>query len=310
MKTRNISIVGTGLIGGSIGLGLRGKGNVIFGFDKNSRNLGYAEKMGIIDFSASMDSIYVCSDIIIVSVPVDIALRIIPEILTKSKDDAIVIDVSSTKVAICNELKNHPKRGNFIAAHPMAGMEVGGPQNADAQILRGRKVVICQSELSSSNALDKAIDLFKPLGLHTELMDAETHDSLVAMVSHLPQLVSYGLANTISVANNDDQWCNLAASGFDSVTRLASSPANVWTPIINQNKEYILKCLNLFIHQMETIKEIVKKDDNNAFVEFVAQSKIVREKFENSSKLEINHSHGDKTISWTDSTKVVATRVE
>ncbi len=309
MKT-NISIVGTGLIGGSIALGLRGKGNVIFGFDKNPRNLGYAEKMGIVDFSASMDSICLCSDVIIVSVPVDIALKVIPEILTKSKENAIVIDVSSTKVTICNALKHHPKRRNFIAAHPMAGMEVGGPQNADAQILRGRKVVICQSELNSSNVLEKAIDLFKTIGMHVELMDAETHDSLVAMVSHLPQVISYGLTNTVFAASTDDDWCNLAASGFDSATRLASSPADIWIPIINQNKEFILKHLNLFIHQMEMMKDIIKNEDNEALAALISKSQSVREKFENSMKLKNKHSHGDKTISWTDSTQVVAARVE
>lgn len=309
MKT-NISIVGTGLIGGSIALGIRGKGNVIFGFDKSPRNLGYAEKMGVIDFSASLDSICLCSDVIIVSVPVDIALKVIPDILTKSKDDAIVIDVSSTKVSICNALKHHPKRRNFIAAHPMAGLEVGGPQNADANLLRDQKVVICQSELNSSNGLDNAIDLFKTLGMHVELMDAETHDSLVAIVSHLPQVISYGLANAVSSASNDDDWCNLAASGFDSATRLASSPADIWIPIINQNKEFILKHLNLFIHQMETMKDIIKNEDNGALAAFIAKSQAVRRKFENSSKLKIKHSHGDKTISWTDSTKVVAARVE
>ncbi|HCT30684.1 MAG TPA: prephenate dehydrogenase [Bacteroidales bacterium] len=307
---KNISIIGTGLIGGSIALGLRGKGNVIFGFDKNPRNIGYAEKMGIVDFSASMDSICVRSDIIIISVPADVALNIIPEILTKSKDDAIVIDVSSTKVSICNALKYHPKRRSFIAAHPMAGTEIGGPQNADFQILRGRKVVICQSELNSNNALDRAIDLFKTLGMHIELMDAETHDSLVAMVSHLPQLVSYGLANTVSLATNDDQWSSLAASGFDSSTRLASSSAKIWVPIINQNKECILKYLNLFIHQMEVMKEILKQNDNEALVEIITQSQMVREKFENSSKLKIKHSHGSKIISWSSTTKTVETRVE
>lgn len=310
MKTKNISIVGTGLIGGSIALGLKGNGNIVFGFDKNPRNLGYAEKMGIIDFSASLDSICTCSDVIIVSVPVDVAVLMIPEILTKSKEDTIIIDVCSTKVSICNALINHPKRTNFIAAHPMAGMEVGGPQNADALMLKGRKVVICQSELNSSNVLDKAVGLFKILGMDVELMDAETHDSLVAMVSHLPQIISYGLANTVSVAGNDDDWCNLAASGFDSATRLALSPANIWTPIINQNKENILKHLNLFIHQMEAMREIIVNDDNEAFTNLIARSQKVRVKFENSSKLNIKHIHGNKTISWSDTTKTVATSIQ
>lgn len=309
MKTKSISIIGTGLIGSSMALGLRGRCNVILGFDKNPRNLGYAEKMGIVDIATSFEGICACSDVIIVSVPSDISLSILPDILSNSKEDAVVIDVSSTKGPICKALKHHLKRKNLVAAHPMAGLEVGGPQNADAAILKGRKVVICQSEQSSKLAVDLALDLFDSLGMHPEFMDAEQHDSLVALVSHLPQMVAYGLANTVSKASKDDEWCRLAASGFDSASRLASSPADVWLPIINQNKDFILQYINLFISQMENLQEMIADDNVADLEEFIAQSQSVREKFKKTIVKE-RYNHGNKTVRRIGSTTVVETRVE
>ncbi len=310
MKTKSISIIGTGLIGSSMALGLRGRCNVILGFDKNPRNIGYAEKMGIVDVDSSYEGICACSDIIIVSVPSDIALEFLPDILSKSKEDVVVIDVSSTKMPICRKLKNHPKRKNLVATHPMAGIEIGGPQNADAAILRGRKVVICQSELNSRLALELALDLFDSLGMHPEFMDAEQHDSLVALVSHLPQMVAYGLANTVSKASKDDEWCRLAASGFDSVSRLASSPTNVWLPIINQNKDFITQYLNLFISQMENLKEMIADGNDNELTDFITQSQVVRDKFQNRTIAKEKYNHGNKTVRRLGSSTVVETRVK
>jgi prephenate dehydrogenase len=281
MEAKNISIVGTGLIGSSIALGLKGEFCRIVGFDSNPRTLDYAVKSGIIDFGVSIDNICHNSDIIIVAVPVDIALVIVPEILEKSNGSTIVIDVSSTKVPICNLLKNHPKRANFVSAHPMAGAEVGGPQNADAKLLHGHKVIICQPELSSAIAVAKSLQLFRTLGMSTEFMDADVHDSLVALVSHLPQVVSYAIANTISVATSNDQWSKIAASGFNSTTRLAKSPANIWIPILMQNKNHINDYLRLFIHEMEKLMQLLSEEDKIGLTQFIHQSQVVREKFEN-----------------------------
>lgn len=310
MKTKSISIIGTGLIGSSMALGLKGQCKVLLGFDKNPRNIGYAEKMGVVDIATSYEGICACSDVIIVAVPSDIVPDILRDILSKSKDDTVVIDVSSTKEPICHALKHHPKRKNLIASHPMAGLEVGGPQNADASILIGRKVVICQSELNSDYALGIGLEIFKILGMQPEYMDAEQHDSLVALVSQLPQMVAYGLANTVSKASKDDEWCRLAASGFDSASRLASSPANVWMPIINQNKDFIVQHLNLFINQMENLKEMIADSNKNELMSFIAQSQSVRDKFKKKSLLNEKYNHGNKTVRRLDSASVVETRVE
>jgi len=309
METKNISIVGTGLIGSSIALGFKGKFNEIVGFDTNQRTLDYAVKSGIIDFNVSMDSIYRFSDIIIVSVPVDVALFLVPDILEKSKDDAIVIDVSSTKAPICNVLMNHPKRANFVAAHPMAGAEVGGPQNGDANLFNGRNVILCQTQLSSEYALEQAIVIFKTLGMTIEFMDPEVHDNLVGLVSHLPQMVSYGLARTIGAATKNDQWCTIAANGFNSSTRLAKSPANIWIPILLQNKDHISTYLQLFIQEMEHLVYLLDTDNTDGLNQFIHQAQIVREKFENNITIN-TQDNGKEPITRSKIDKFVASGIE
>jgi prephenate dehydrogenase len=309
MEAKNISIVGTGLIGGSIALGLKGEFCRIVGFDRNPRTLDYAVKSGIIDFGVSIDNICDNSDIIIVAVPVDIALVIIPEILEKSNDSTIVIDVSSTKVPICNLLKNHPKRANFVAAHPMAGAEAGGPQNADAKLLHGHKVIICEPELSSAIAVTKSLQLFRTLGMSTEFMDADVHDSLVALVSHLPQMVSYGLARTIGAATSDDQWSTIAANGFNSTTRLAKSPSDIWMPILMQNKNHISSYLQLFIQEMEYLSYLLNTDNADGLNQFILQAQLVREKFENNININTKN-NGNKSITRAEVNQFVATGIE
>lgn len=310
MTSKNISIVGTGLIGCSIAMGLRGNSNRIYGFDTNAESIDYALKSGIIDSQASLEKICCISDIIIVSVPVDVALLLVPMILLKCKNDSVVIDVGSTKKPICSALQNNPKRANFVAAHPMAGADVGGSQNADAAILVGRKVVICQSELNSDFAMEQALDLFETLGMQPEFMDAVQHDSLVALVSHLPQMIAYGLANTVSKVSPDDEWCRLAAFGFDSTSRLASSPANVWMPIINQNKDFIVQYLDFFINQMENLKEMITDNNVSELERFIAQSQNIREKFKKRTIVNEKYNHGNKTFRRLGSTTVVETKVE
>lgn len=304
----NISIVGTGLIGSSIALGVKSIANNIVGFDTNLQNIEYAIETGIINESWSVEKIAFDSDLIIVAVPVDIAITLIPYILNKVKDDATVIDVGSTKASICEAIKNHPKRKNFIATHPMAGSAVGGPQGADEKLFQGRKVIFCETERSSQLAVNRAMELFNILGMSIEYMDVETHDNTVALVSHLPQIVSYGITSTVAnTMNTNQQWFKLASSGFDSSTRLAKSSSDVWTPILIQNKENISKYLQLFIDQIETIKGLIESGDSESISQLIYLSQSVREKFENNQN---KKKDGNKTTTRISTTKVVASGVE
>ena len=307
----NLSIIGTGLIGCSIALGVKGMFRNVAGYDSDVNNFEGAINAGIVNQSWSINRIAFGSDVIIVSVPVDVAVSIIPYILSKINDNAVVIDVGSTKSTICRAVRNHPRRGSFVAAHPMAGSENSGPQRANAQLLNGRKVIICEPELSSPLALSCAETIFTNLGMSIDFMDADAHDRVVALVSHLPQIVSYGVASTVAqTMEANHQWCDIAASGFDSSTRLAKSPSDVWTPIMIQNNEHIVDFLNLFIKQIETIKGFIESGDTDLINQFIHQSQTVRETFDKKQISQIDQKNGNKTIVRTSATQVVVPGVE
>lgn len=307
----NLSIIGTGLIGCSIALGVKGMFRNVAGYDSDAENFESAINAGIVNQSWSINRIAFGSDVIIVSVPVNVAVSIIPYVLSKINDNAVVIDVGSTKSTICKTVRNHSRRGSFVAAHPMAGSENSGPRRANAQLLNGRKVIICEPELSSLSALNCAKMIFANLGMSIDYMDADAHDRVVALVSHLPQIVSYGVASTVAQSMEvNHQWCDLAASGFDSSTRLAKSPSNVWTPILIQNKEHIVDFLDLFIKQIETVKGFIESGDADSINQFIHQSQSVRETFDKKQISQIDHKNGNKTIVRTSTTQSVVTGVE
>ncbi|MHC1702374.1 MAG: prephenate dehydrogenase [Tenuifilaceae bacterium] len=307
----NISIIGTGMIGCSIALGVKGLFRNIAGFDTNPQNLDYAIETGIINHKWSIEKISQESDFIVLAVPVDVAIKLLPGILNKTKANAVVIDVGSTKSSICNSIQHHPKRGNFVATHPMAGNEIGGPRGAEENLFRGRKLIICQSEKSSSHALNLTKRIFESLGMTIEYMDENIHDNIVALTSHLPQLVSFGIANTVNNSMIENrQWCKLAASGFDSSTRLAKSSSEVWTPILMQNKEHINQYLDLFIGQIEAIKKMINENDITAIDQYINQAQSIREIFKKNQLSKINPRNGNKTITRTCTTQVVVAGIE
>lgn len=307
----NLSIVGTGLMGCSIAICVKDMFSSISGYDINPKNIEYAALNGIISKSSSIKRIAYESDVIIVSVPVDASIEIIPFILNEIDENTTVIDVGSTKSQICRAIQNHPRRANFVAAHPMAGSESSGPKSSNSEIFSGRKAIICQSEKSSILALNCAKSLFTKLGMTIEYMDVETHDRLVAMVSHLPQAISYGLAKTISQsANDDDPWCGIAAGGFDSSTRLAKSSSTVWVPILLQNKAYVSECLQEFITQMELLKELIDTDDKQGIKGFIRKSQNIRKEFENSNNNKNEQKNGNKSINRSKANQFVATGIE
>lgn len=290
-----VSIIGIGQIGGSIGLSLTGKAKMVVGVDTNPDNLKYAMLNGMIDQTLMLERAIRESDLIVVATPVDVALELIPAILNGIGENTVVIDMGSTKEPICRVTRNHPRRKNFVAAHPMAGTSVKGPQGADAALFCDRKVLVCQPELSSVNALNSAIELFHLLGASVEFIDEGVHDRLVGLISHLPQVFSYVLANVVGVSEGDNtDWLRLASTGFNSSTRLAKSPASMWSPIIMQNSENILRYIQMAVSELELLSDLIRSGNTYALEVFINRAVEVRNKFENSNKPENNLNHGNK----------------
>jgi len=262
----NIYVIGVGLIGGSIALDAKEMNPAakIFGIDSNKKHLDLAKELGVIDEAATFDDLSK-ADFVIVSVPVDTAIVVLPAVLDLISDEAIVFDVGSTKVPICEAVANHPKRRNFIATHPIAGTEFSGPLAAIKGLFVGKTNIICEVEKTTFKLQEKALQLFSAIGMRIRYMDPKSHDKHIAYVSHLSHISSFMLGKTVINKEKDEQDIfDMAGSGFESTVRLAKSSPAMWTPIFKQNKKQVVKTLDEYISNLTKFKELLINDDFEA----------------------------------------------
>ncbi|MBO6184136.1 MAG: prephenate dehydrogenase [Chryseobacterium sp.] len=274
-----ISIIGVGLIGGSIALKLKQKktADFIYGIDNNTENLDEALNLNIINEKADLKTGIQNSDLIIIAIPVDSARKILPEVLDLISDQQTVMDVGSTKSGIVNAVKNHPKRSRFVAFHPMWGTENHGPKSAVAESFSGKAGVICNREESAEDALELVENVVKSLDMHLIYMNAEDHDIHTAYISHISHITSYALANTVlEKEKEEDTIFQLASSGFSSTVRLAKSHPEMWVPIFKQNKENVLDVLNEHISQLRKFKSALEKDNFEYLEELISNANKIR----------------------------------
>lgn len=259
----NIYIIGIGLIGGSMALDIKSiyDDAKVFGIDANEKHLDEAIQLGLIDEKASENDL-INADLIIVSVPVDVGLVILPNILDKIGEQTLVFDVGSTKLPICDAIQNHPKRRNFLACHPIAGTEFSGPKAALKGLFEGKTNIICEVEKTTFKLQETAMDLFKKLGMRIRYMDPKSHDKHIAYVSHLSHISSFMLGKTVIEKEKDEQDIfDMAGSGFESTVRLAKSSPAMWTPIFKQNKKQVVKSLEEYIQNLTHFKELLENDN-------------------------------------------------
>ena len=258
-----VFIIGTGLIGGSFALDIQEQypKATIYGVDHNPEHLKEAKKLGIIHKESRLDQIYE-GEIIFLTIPVDAALAVLPSVLDLVHEDALVIDVGSTKQGICSVVKDHPKRRNFLAAHPIAGTEFSGPKSALKGLYREKTNIICEVEKTAFKLQEKALEIFSKLGMRIRYMDAVSHDKHIAYVSHLSHISSFMLGKTvIEKEKNERDIFDLAGSGFESTVRLAKSSPAMWTPIFEQNKGNIIASLEEYIDNLKQFKEYMENHE-------------------------------------------------
>lgn len=274
----NIAVIGVGLIGGSIALKLRRKGvtGKIYGVDFSENHLQQALQRKIIDEAADLETAVKNSDLIVVAIPVDAAVKIFPEILDLI-DNQTVMDVGSTKEMIIKSVKKHPKRNRFVAFHPMWGTENSGPNAALVDAFTGKAAIICDKENSAENALKTVEEVAKMLEMNLLYMSAEDHDIHTAYISHISHITSYALANTVlEKEREEDKIFQLASSGFSSTVRLAKSHPEMWVPIFKQNKENVLDVLNEHISQLRKFKSALEKENYELLEELIRNANRIR----------------------------------
>ncbi len=257
-----ITIIGIGLIGGSLALDIKNHypNAVISGIDANENHLAEAIKLGIIEKKSSFEDLKF-SDFVILSTPVDVSVLILPEILEHIGEDTLVLDVGSTKLPICEAILNHPRRRNFMACHPIAGTEFSGPSAAILGLFENKTNIICEVEKTTFKLQEKALELFKKLGMRIRYMDPKSHDKHIAYVSHLSHISAFMLGKTVIEKEKDERDIfDMAGSGFESTVRLAKSSPAMWTPIFKQNKKQVVKSLEEYISNLTKFKTLLEND--------------------------------------------------
>ena len=278
MERKRITIVGVGLIGGSLALQLNEKGlaSKLTGVDSNRDHQKKALELGLVDEIMELDEAIENSDVIILAIPVDSMVKILPAILDKI-DKQIVVDLGSTKEQLIAIAKDHPKRGRLVASHPMWGTEYSGPQAAVHGAFENTAVIICNPNESDADALEWTKNMYKKIGMHLLEMDAVSHDLHAAYVSHISHITSFALANTVLEKEKEDEAIfELASAGFASTVRLAKSNPSMWVPIFMQNRENVLDVLNEHISQLRKFKSCLEKENYAYLQELIENANKIR----------------------------------
>lgn len=273
-----VTIIGTGLIGGSMALALRDKGlaTTILGVESNPGHAAKALSLGLVDAILTLDEAVGQSELVVIATPINIAEKLLPEILQKV-DRQVIMDVGSTKQTICRAATQYPNRGRFVATHPMWGTEYSGPEAAVKAAFAGKATVICSKEDSDADAVLLVEKIYTALGMHLIYMEAGEHDVHVAYVSHISHITSFALANTVLEKEKEgDAIFELASGGFESTVRLAKSNPSMWVPIFMQNRENVLDVLNEHIAQLRKFKACLEKENYEYLTELIENANGIR----------------------------------
>ncbi|PCH67868.1 MAG: prephenate dehydrogenase [Bacteroidales bacterium] len=283
-----LSVIGLGLIGGSIALDLKKRGfaDKVIGVDNNTLNAYAAKKLGLVDEVQDLNTAVCSSDLVILAIPVDACLKALPNIMDLI-DHQIVTDLGSTKEQLIESIANHPKRNQFVPAHPMAGTEFSGPQAAHSGLFDGKCSIICNPEDSDKKAVKLITEMFHCLKMRCVFMDAEVHDRQTAYVSHLSHISAFALSLTVLHKEKSEKHIfELASGGFDSTVRLAKSSAEMWTPIFKQNKKNIGKVLQKYINTLQQFKDLIEEDDLNGVNDLIFEANDIRRVLDQKEKNE------------------------
>lgn len=271
--------VGLGLIGGSMLLSLKRHypKAAFLGEDNNPDHLKQAVALNIISRAAN-DEDFEDADLVIVSIPVDIAAEVIDNLLHKIGTNTLVIDTGSTKEKLCKHLSNHTKRDQFMATHPIAGTEFSGPKAAFAELFDRKTMIICEVEKTSIKLQQTALECFQKMDMLIRYMNPEGHNKHMAYVSHLSHISSFMLGKTvIDKEENERNIFDLAGSGFASTVRLAKSNPATWTPIFKQNKTFVIEALSEYIDNLKEFQNALQNDDFEKLFRDMNNTNIVKQ---------------------------------
>ena len=264
-----LGIIGCGLMGGSVALALKRAGLVkrVVGYSKSPSTTERAKKLGVIDMAAESALQAVAgADIVLLAVPVAATETTLKAIRHLIEPGVLLMDVGSTKRDVVDAARRvlRERVAYFVPAHPIAGKEVSGIQNADAALYTGRQVIITPLSQTAPELVQKATDVWSAIGAQVLKMSPENHDAAFAAVSHLPHLLAFAYFSAVVNQPAGKDFLSLAGPGFRDFTRIAASSPETWRDILVANREEVLKQSLRFRQALEALEHVMREGNVDA----------------------------------------------
>jgi len=278
---RQVSVIGLGLIGGSIAAGIKQQGlaSSVCAWDANAASLALGYDLGVIDsIAADIHEATAQADLIILAVPVQSMEQVLRNVDLK---DQVITDVGSVKgIAVEAARRVFGKLPeNFIPGHPIAGSEKQGVVAADPNLFRQHKVILTPEEASNPAAIARVEKLWRGLGADVVRMSVSHHDDVLAQTSHLPHLLAYALVDTLSAGGDSLEVFEYAAGGFRDFSRIAASDPTMWSDIFQANKEPLVQALDQYLLKLETLKQLIESGEADQIKDLLSRAKVARDHF-------------------------------
>jgi len=277
---KKITIIGVGLIGGSLARAVK-KNNlaeVVFGFGRNLSRLESAQKSNIIDqhsidISEALDS----ASIVVIATPVGTFESILRELKPYITEDMIITDVGSTKTGIAKAAREIlvEMASCFVPAHPIAGKEKSGFESSDAELFLNKKVIITPLEINTDKTINSLKKVWEDVGADVDFMSAESHDELLGMTSHLPHMLAFSLVNYLITQNPSASI--YAAGGFKDFSRIASGDAVMWRDICLNNRDQIIAHIKSYQETLSALVDAIDNQDKDKLESFFRDAKTTRD---------------------------------
>ena len=282
MQFQKITIVGVGLLGGSVGLAVKRRklAREVAGFVRREASLKECEKAGAVDY-ATTDLLAAVSnaDLVILCTPLAQMRSLAQQFLPALKRGAIVTDVGSVKADVVREVGSVIKKSgaHFVGSHPMAGGEKMGVLAARADLYTNAVCVVTPEKNSNANAVRKLEKFWQSLGARTLRLDAAQHDLLVSRSSHLPHVAAAALVNLVLAPSSSKTQSDLCATGFRDTTRIASGSPEMWRDIALANRKNLSRSLDAFANELKQFQTALKKNDARTIEKFFTTAKNLRD---------------------------------
>lgn len=281
MTIRNVAIIGLGLLGGSIGLAVKARApNIVTtGYDADADVRAKAAERGLVGTVCESASDAVSgADLVILCVPVGAMKAAALDFAGALADDAIVSDVGSSKQSVADDLAEVLPEATVIPAHPVAGTEQSGPEAGFASLFDNRWCILTPARDTDQAAVDALADFWLTLGSKIEIMDAEHHDLVLAVTSHIPHLIAYTIVGTASDLEDvtRGEVIKYSAGGFRDFTRIAASDPTMWRDVFLHNKSAVLEMLGRFTEDLTALQRAIRSGDGDTLHELFSRTRAIR----------------------------------